>query len=200
MRPDFVPESDWRLILERARGNLDVAHFIAAIGWHETRWGTVGAGRRGFHLGYGVFDTPNPRVEARTRGLQNQIDGVIFELSKFFGNRDIQTWRIDRATINRFHDVEWRSTAGGGAWWRDGVGRIYESLRGRANINIAPFDINRYRPRLPTPDQRQVPVRRVTATKIPTGLISTIILFLALALGIYAFSRRQTHAATRLRR
>ncbi|GAI12177.1 unnamed protein product, partial [marine sediment metagenome] len=49
-------------------------YLIAAIGWHETHWRRLGAGVRGWILGYGYF--PGSTVKEKYRGLENQLKGA----------------------------------------------------------------------------------------------------------------------------
>ncbi len=69
--PDWLPAADWEIV----RGicwpwNIN-PYFIAAIGWHETHWGQLGAGRNGFHLGVSVYP-PHYGLD-QFRGVQAQV-------------------------------------------------------------------------------------------------------------------------------
>lgn len=73
-RPNFIPEADWstvKTICARWKVN---PYFIAAIGWHETHWGRLGAGVTGWILGYGYF--PGSTVKEKYKGLFKQIEGA----------------------------------------------------------------------------------------------------------------------------
>ncbi len=52
-RPGFVPGDDWSMV-QQACPAPHLQLLVAAIGWHETHWGTLGAGTQGYILGVGV--------------------------------------------------------------------------------------------------------------------------------------------------
>jgi murein DD-endopeptidase MepM/ murein hydrolase activator NlpD len=61
-----VPSNQIALAQQYGRQYGIDPRLLLAIGGHETRWGTLGAGRQGYTLGYGATDT----------GLLNQYAGV----------------------------------------------------------------------------------------------------------------------------
>lgn len=71
----------WDLIRETARRENVDPYLIAAIGVHETRWGELGAGRQGFHLGYGFPDSGvgDPRFQ----GLEAQVRGATWKMGQW---------------------------------------------------------------------------------------------------------------------
>jgi hypothetical protein len=73
-KPDFIPESDWNLVLRYANNFENEPYLIAGIGWHETHWGRLGAGKIGFILGYGYW--PGSTVKDKYKGLTNQLKGA----------------------------------------------------------------------------------------------------------------------------
>lgn len=91
---------------------------IAAIGWHETHWGRLGAGRQGWHLGYGYF--PGSTVAEKYRGLENQIRGASYQLK-----RDLKL-PISLQTVTEFAFNSWKP--GNPAAWAQSVWNIYNSL------------------------------------------------------------------------
>ncbi|GAH98946.1 unnamed protein product, partial [marine sediment metagenome] len=73
-RPDFIPSADWTVVVRYCENYNITPYLIAAIGWHETHWGKLGAGRYGWILGYGYF--PGSTVKEKYRGLENQLKGA----------------------------------------------------------------------------------------------------------------------------
>lgn len=74
MKPNYISDTDWQLVNSICNSNPQEPYLIAAIGWHETHWGTIGAGVGGWHLGYGYYG--NPIVAAKYKGLEKQLKGA----------------------------------------------------------------------------------------------------------------------------
>jgi hypothetical protein len=72
--PVYISNADWTLVNQICNSNAQEPYLIAAIGWHETHWGRVGAGPGGWHLGYGYYG--DPVVAAKYKGLENQLKGA----------------------------------------------------------------------------------------------------------------------------
>ena len=74
---DWIP---WDKIFGYA-AEYDVDPFlIGAIGWHETQWGVLGAGRQGYHTGYGATDSGLLNQYA---GLDNQIKYTTIKMGRW---------------------------------------------------------------------------------------------------------------------
>jgi len=98
-RPDFINESDWNLVVRYCENYNFTPYLIAAIGWHETHWGRLGAGRYGWILGYGYF--PGSTVKEKYKGLENQLKGACPMISKYFNFPVSQTSCINFA-VNHY--------------------------------------------------------------------------------------------------
>ncbi|MHB1253017.1 MAG: D-Ala-D-Ala carboxypeptidase family metallohydrolase [Candidatus Humimicrobiaceae bacterium] len=71
MKPNYIPDNDWQLVNSICNFNPEEPYLIASIGWHETHWGTIGAGVNGYHLGFGFY--PGSPLLAKVKGLENQL-------------------------------------------------------------------------------------------------------------------------------
>jgi len=60
-KPKFMSDADWELVKSICLDYGVSPYLIAAIGWHETHWGRLGAGKIGWILGYGYF--PGSKVK-----------------------------------------------------------------------------------------------------------------------------------------
>lgn len=81
-RPDFISEADWSLVVKYCTQYNFTPYLIAAIGWHETHWRRLGAGVRGWVLGYGYFS--GSTVKEKYRGLENQLKGACPMIARGF--------------------------------------------------------------------------------------------------------------------
>jgi hypothetical protein len=118
-KPKFVSEEDW-LIVNKFAMHYDLdPYLLVAIGWHETHWGRLGAGRDGYILGVGVLDRKR-RLE-QFRGLEAQLRWASVKLSRWFDGA------INRETLIRFAVQVWRP--GNPTAWGDSVYRIYKDLK-----------------------------------------------------------------------
>lgn len=70
-RPSWVPTTQWATLEQYAAQYDSYPEVYAAIGWWETHWGQLGAGRQGYLLGVGV---PGGGVE------QSQFQGLAAQL------------------------------------------------------------------------------------------------------------------------
>jgi peptidoglycan hydrolase-like protein with peptidoglycan-binding domain len=69
-RPLFIPSTEWRLVLDYCdKYGADPA-IVAAIGWHETHWGQLGAGKEGYTLGVGVLGKGKKLKQFKGLGAQ----------------------------------------------------------------------------------------------------------------------------------
>lgn len=117
-KPNFIPEDDWQATVAIcSRWKVD-PYFIAAIGWHETHWGKLGAGVNGWILGYGYF--PGSTVKEKYRGLYKQVEGACQQIS-----RDMKL-PITLANVINFAVTSWRS--GAPTAWARSIYSIWSSL------------------------------------------------------------------------
>jgi Phage-related minor tail protein. len=71
-KPSWMSASDWEKVVAYASKYGTSPYLLAAIGKHETGWGTLGAGRQGYYLGVGVPDSG--KLQSRYRGLDAQLE------------------------------------------------------------------------------------------------------------------------------
>lgn len=88
---------------------------LLAIAGHETHWGTLGAGRQGYTLGYGATDSG---LISRYRGVTNQYRWAAQTLAKW-GVHTLADLLAGKAA-SYATDPNWEA----------GVARVYESLDG----------------------------------------------------------------------
>lgn len=110
---------DWALTRQIA-GEYGVDPLLlAAIGWHETHWGRLGAGRYGWHLGYGYY--PGSEVKERYRGLERQLRGAAEHYRRHFQGP------LTAENLLDYSRRAWR--AGDPDAWARSVWRIYTTLQ-----------------------------------------------------------------------
>jgi len=116
---DMMSLDEWRVVCGiAARYRVDPI-LLAAIGWHETHWGRLGAGRRGWYLGYGYY--PGSKIAEQVRGLIPQLKGASRML-----HRGMQ-WPVTYQHLLAFAERYWRP--GNPAAWARSVWRIYQQLK-----------------------------------------------------------------------
>ena len=118
IKPTFIPSSDWALVLKYCVFHPEAPYLVAGIGWHETHWGRLGAGKGGWHLGFGYY--PGSKVKEKYRGLENQLKGACSMISKYFKFPVSQSSCINFATAHYKPSVP---TA-----WGKSVYSIYSAL------------------------------------------------------------------------
>lgn len=161
---DIMPESDWRKTQEIARIYNVPPELLAAIGWHETHWGQLGAGRQGWYLGYGYY--PGSTVKEQYRGLVPQLQGAARQIAGFFQGQEL-TWE----NWQRFAEQSWRP--GNPEAWARSTWSIFQSLQGKPGEVIGG----------PGPGAGQV---KAAGTKVNPAIIAggAVILALVLAAGV----------------
>lgn len=130
-RPDFISEADWTLVLKYCKNYNITPYLIAAIGWHETHWGRLGAGVSGWILGYGYF--AGSTVKEKYRGLENQLKGACPMIAKYFHFPVSQTSCINFATNH------WKP--GAPTSWGKSVYLIYSGLEKDITPQPTPTEI-----------------------------------------------------------
>jgi len=125
-KPGFIPDADWTLVLHYAKHyNID-PYLIAAMGKHETQWGTAGAGRVGYHLGWGVFSgspywPPGAPRSGEAQGLENQLKKGGAQIARDF------KFPVTLSSCIKFARDSWKPAVPD-AWGRS-VFRIYSQIR-----------------------------------------------------------------------
>jgi hypothetical protein len=125
-KPNFISNADWQLVLKYASDFPNEEYLIAAIGWHETNWGRLGAGKIGWILGYGYY--PGSAVAEKYKGLENQLIGACGML------RDHFSPPITLASVRTFSINNWKASAPES--WANSVYKIYVSLIGGVEPEI----------------------------------------------------------------
>lgn len=132
LKPDFIPDNDWVLVTKICLIYKGDPYFIAAIGWHETHWGRLGAGLIGWILGYGYF--PGSTVKEKYKGLENQLNGACAQIG-----RDL-VLPITLANVENFAVNSWKP--GVPLAWAKSVFSIYTSLQSGFTPVITDAEIN----------------------------------------------------------
>lgn len=101
-KPSWMPDSDWQLLLQICNQYGVDPLLVAAIGWHETHWGTLGAGTEGYYLGWGVPTTGSPM--SQYAGLQNQLNAAVPVIAHYVG------CNVDYTTVANLCCERWRPT------------------------------------------------------------------------------------------
>ena len=83
VRPNFISQADWKVFVGYGEKYGADPYLLAAISWHETNHGKLGAGRQGYYMGVGV-PTHGRKLKAY-RGLKNQIAWAAPRLAKYVG-------------------------------------------------------------------------------------------------------------------
>lgn len=167
----MTPEQDKAVRQVAQLYNLP-ANLLAAIGWHETHWGELGAGREGWYLGYGYY--PGSTVAEKYRGLLPQLIGAAKQISDYFKGKELtyENWLA-------FSRESWR--AGDPDAWAAGTWKVYQDLGGP--VNSGPSS-----PPLPGTDLDPAPVTTAPAggsNFSPVAIAAAaVILVLALAIGL----------------
>ncbi|MBC7343853.1 MAG: hypothetical protein H5U03_00170 [Clostridia bacterium] len=115
---EILPLEEWVIVRNIAGEYAQDPKLVVAIGWHETHWGRLGAGREGWILGYGYF--PGSKVKEKYRGLENQLRGACWQMQ-----RDLKK-PLTYANLLDFAVNSWRP--GNPQAWAQSVWSIYQSL------------------------------------------------------------------------
>jgi len=115
---DIMSPEDWRLVRGISEQYMVSPYLIAAIGWHETHWGRLGAGRRGWHLGFGYYQ--GSKIKNKTKGLANQVRYAADFISRYL-ERPLNYEHLLRFSVERWQ-------AGDPTAWAKSVWNIYLSI------------------------------------------------------------------------
>jgi len=120
-KPGEVPYAFWFNAIRAGTEYGVDPYLLAAIAKHETNYGTLGAGREGYALGYGYGDTTvNSKWKDTPGGSINQLRGVAWKIKDQFGSDPISL-----ASLNLFNTNSWKATDQG---WGAGVWSAYLNL------------------------------------------------------------------------
>lgn len=116
-----VPDQFWQAALRIGQETGADVILLSAIAKHETNFGTLGAGRQGYALGYGVYSETN--LDPLFKGLEKQLLYAGRQIANYLGYRAIgkTTW----SDINSFAIDSWRA---GDSAWQKGVWSWYQQI------------------------------------------------------------------------
>jgi len=120
-KPAWMSFGDWWKVLYYAKKYKCPAELLAAIGWHETHWGRLGWGRKGFHLGVGCYT--ETQANYNFQGLDKQLNWAARQLGRFLDNN------VTYPALVAFARDIWRP--GDPYAWAKSVWQIYLSLGGK---------------------------------------------------------------------
>ena len=118
-RPSFIPVDQWKLVESLCSKYGVDPYLIAAIGWHETHWGTLGWGREGYYLGVGAYSKTN--ANPVYKGLSNQLGWAIPHIADFMAGK------LNLPLLILFAQKVWRP--GAPEAWANSVFQIWKTLR-----------------------------------------------------------------------
>lgn len=160
-RPSWVPASQWATLVSYADRYDSYPEVYAAIGWHETHWGQLGAGRQGYILGVGV---PNSSTEL------TQFAGLTAQLN--WTAPRVQTVIDRQATYAAF--LTYASTVqkpgAGYVAWAKSVWLIYQQIGGPT---VAPRTVTKTTPKTPPKTTPPTIVPKVKTTTTPPSTTGT---------------------------
>lgn len=123
-KPGDVPSDFWSAALRAAKSIGIDPYLIAAIGKHETSYGTQGAGREGYSLGYG-YPGPgqgNPKYKDVPGSYDVQITAAAKQIKNYMGNIPVTA-----ISLKDLQDNSWKP---GDSNWANAVWKDYKSLNG----------------------------------------------------------------------
>lgn len=119
-KPSWMSLGDWNKCLYYANKYNTSPELLAAIGWHETHWGRLGWGTKGFHLGVGAYSATIGNYAFQ--GLDKQLNWAARQLGKYMGRN------VTLPALIGFARQVWRP-GNPDAWAKD-VYNIYIELGG----------------------------------------------------------------------
>lgn len=126
-KPSFITDGDWITVVNTANKYGVDPLLLAAIGKHETGWGTQGWGTKGWQLGYGALNTSTALPEYN--GLANQLDGAASKLKRSlydkYGSLSLDT--LSKFNNRSLNPSDFYATDTN---WANGVWNIYSQLGG----------------------------------------------------------------------
>lgn len=131
-QPTYINDTDWSLVKSIGVAHAEEPYLLAAIGWHETHWGTIGAGPGGWYLGYGYYG--DPVVAAKYKGLINQLNGAHGMIKTNF------KFPVTLASMTDFAVNHWKSSVPPA--WAASVYKIFTNIVVAAPPAVNPSPYN----------------------------------------------------------
>lgn len=119
-KPSWMTQRDWKKVVYYANKYGTIPELLAAIGWHETHWGRLGWGRRGFHLGVGCYS--EKEANWYFQGLDRQLNWAAKRLGQYLGKN------VTLPALIGFAREVWRP--GNPDAWARSVYTIYKQIGG----------------------------------------------------------------------
>lgn len=127
VKPGDVPADFWAAALRAAASTGVDPYLIAAIGKHETSYGTQGAGREGYSLGYG-YPAPgqgDPKYKDNAGSFDVQTMAAAKQWKSYEGNIPVTA-----VSLNDFMVNSWKP---GDTGWANSVWKAYKGLNGNVD-------------------------------------------------------------------
>jgi len=129
-KPSWMSAGYWSRCVSYANKYNTWPELLAAIGWHETHWGRLGWGRKGFILGVGCYS--RTRANYAFQGIEAQLTWAAKRLGQYLDRN------VTRQGLRSFAREVWKP--GNPTAWADSVWKIYLDLGGKAGSEkTAPF-------------------------------------------------------------
>lgn len=117
MKPNYISDSDWQFVNSICDTHPEEPLMVASIGWHETKWGTVGI-KRDFICGYAYFG--GGRYLAKYKGFENNIKGTHAFIKKHM------KFPVTLESLTDFAVNHWKSSVPTG--WAKGVYKQFKQI------------------------------------------------------------------------
>jgi hypothetical protein len=105
--PGSIPADFWVKAVQYSKVTGADPYLLSAIAQHETGFGTLGAGRQGYTLGYGVYSETlqNPLY----KGTENQLMFAGRQIESYFGSKPVTLQSLTDFMKNSWKpgDQEW---------------------------------------------------------------------------------------------
>ena len=118
-RPSFIPQKDWDIVETYCSKYGVDPYLVAAIGWHETHWGKLGWGKKGYYLGVGCYSKTN--ANPAFQGLTKQLEWAVPHIADFMAGK------LNLPLLILFAKQVWRP--GNPEGWANSVFQIWKALR-----------------------------------------------------------------------
>lgn len=110
MKPNYIPDNDWQFVNSICDTHPEEPYMVGAIGWHETKWGTIGI-KRPFICGYAYFG--GGKYLSKYKGFENNIKGTHNFIKKHM------KFPVTLESLTEFAVNHWKSSVPTG--WAKGV-------------------------------------------------------------------------------
>lgn len=178
--PGDIPANFWNTDLKYAVQTGADPYLLAAIGRQETDYGTLGAGRMGFSLGYGYYGPNNFDIQYMDAPGQfdQQLYSAGLKVHSYFGNNP-----VTYDSLLKFAQTQWKP--GDPTTWANNVWSFYNSY------NKDPSVPGNHTPSL---SDKTPPIPEDSLLGLLTGkdngtIAYFVIMILLVVLGIFALSK-----------